>query len=169
MSSAAGSDVLGLIACGYPLTQLAIRLWGVRGAALAEAVCAGLAIRDASLVASGAPGRLRAIPAALLHLELAAAVVAALAGLHPLLNAGPAGQASPAGAGTAEVVRRAAVATLFTLHTIRFGIYLRPGQGRRVAPAPDASQSALEAPGGSIDDHGDDLHSGPVRQPPFGV
>ena len=52
-----------------------------------EAVSAGLAIRDASMVVGGALGRLRAIPAVLLHLELAAAVVASLAGINPLLNA----------------------------------------------------------------------------------
>ena len=142
MRRAVGNAVLGLSACGYPLTQLAIRRWGARGAALAEAVYAGLAIRDASMVVGGAPGRLRAIPAILLPLELAAAVVASLAGINPLLNAQPAGQASSARAGTADMVRRAAVATLFTLHTIRFAIYLRPGQGRRAALAPEASPSA---------------------------
>ncbi len=133
MKRAVGITVLGLSACGYPLTQLAVRRWGLRGAALAEAVCAGLAIRDASLVASGVPGRLRAVPAALLHLELAAAVAASLAGMHPLVEVHRAGRAPAVRAGTADRVRRAAVATLFTLHTIRFGIYLRPGQGRRGA------------------------------------
>jgi hypothetical protein len=147
MRRAVGNAVLGLSACGYPLTQLAVRRWGVRGAALAEAVYAGLAIRDASMVAGGALSRLRAIPAVLLHLELAAAVVASLAGIRPLLNAQPAGQASPARADTADMVRRAAVATLFTLHTMRFRIYLRPGQGRRAALAPDASPSAPRSTG----------------------
>jgi len=46
---------------------LVIRRWGVRGAAVAECVCAGLAIRDASMVASGVPGRLRSFPASLLR------------------------------------------------------------------------------------------------------
>lgn len=59
MKRAIGCVVLGLSACGYPLTQLVIRRWGVRGAAVAECVCAGLAIRDASIVAIGVPGRLR--------------------------------------------------------------------------------------------------------------
>ena len=87
MNRAIGSIVFGLSACGYPLTQLVIRRWGMRGAAAAECVCAGLAIRDASMVASGAPGRLRRLPAALLRLELAVGVAASLAGLHPLLSA----------------------------------------------------------------------------------
>ena len=67
MKRAIGSVVLGLSACGYPLTQVVVRRWGVRGAAVAESVCAGLAIRDASMVASGVPGRLRRVPAALLR------------------------------------------------------------------------------------------------------
>ena len=135
MKRAIGSIVLGLSACGYPLTQLVVRRWGVRGAAVAECVCAGLAIRDASMVAGGVPGRLRRLPARLLRLELAVGVVASLAGLYPLLSARPADRPAAAGACTAETVRRAAVATLFAVHTIRFGIYLRPDRGRRVTQA----------------------------------
>ena len=131
MRRTVGVIVLGLSACGYPLTQFAVRRWGVRGAAVAESVCAGLAIRDASLVASGTPGRLGTIPAALLRLELAVAVVASLAGLHPLLSARSAHRAALAGTCAGDTVRRAAVAGLFAVHTIRFGIYLRPDQGRR--------------------------------------
>jgi len=126
-----GTAILGLSACGYPLTQLVVRRGGVPGAAVVETVCAGLAIRDASMVASGVPGRLRTVPAALLRMELAAALVASLAGLGPLLSTRSAGQGAPAGTPAADNVRRAAVAALFTLHTIRFGIYLRPDQGRR--------------------------------------
>jgi len=135
MRRTAGVVVLGLSAGGYPLARFAVRRWGVRGAAVAEAACAGLAIRDASMVASGVPGRLRPVPAALLRLELAAGVVAVLAGL-PLLSARPAGRAAPAGAGAVDMVWRAAAATLFAVHTIRFAIYLRPDQGRR-RPRPD--------------------------------
>jgi hypothetical protein len=139
MKRTVGAIVLGLSACGYPLTQLAVRRCGARGAAVAEAACAGLAVRDASMVASGVTGRLRPVPAALLRLELAAGVVASLAGLPPLLSTQRAASASPKGPGTADVVRRAATATLFAVHTIRFGIYLRPGQGRRAAAPLDAS------------------------------
>ncbi len=102
---------------------------------MAECVCAGLAIRDASMVASGVPGRLRRFPASLLRLELAVGVVASLAGLHPLLSVRSADRPAAAGVCAAETVRRAAVATLFAVHTIRFGIYLRPDQGRRVTQA----------------------------------
>ncbi len=135
MKRAIGSIVLGLSACGYPLTQLVIRRWGVRGAAVAECVCAGLTIRDASMMASGVPGRLRRFPASLLRMELAVGVVASLAGLHPLLSARLADRPAAARACAAETARRAAVATLFALHTIRFGVYLRPDQGRRVTQA----------------------------------
>jgi len=130
-----GSIVLGLSACGYPLTQLVIRRWGVRGAAVAECVCVGLAIRDASMVASGVPGRLRTFPAALLRLELAIGVVASLAGLRLLLSVRSADGPAPARACAADTVRRAAVAMLFAVHTIRFGIYLRPDQGRSLTKA----------------------------------
>ena len=131
MKHAIGPIVLGLSACGYPLTQFVIRRWGVRGAAVVESVCLGLAIRDASMVASGVPGRLRRIPATLLRLELAAGIVATLAGLRLLLSGRSADRAALGTAGAADSVRRAAVATLFAMHTVRFGIYLRPDRGRR--------------------------------------
>jgi len=134
MKRTIGAVVLGLSACGYPLTQFVIRRWGVRGAVATECVCAGLAVRDASMVAGGIPDRLRAIPAALLRLELAVGVVASLAGLRLLVSRQSADQLASAGTCAADNVWRAAVAALFALHTIRFGIYLRPDQGRRATP-----------------------------------
>jgi hypothetical protein len=131
MKRVTGAIVLGLSACGYPLTQLVIRRWGKRGAAVTECVSVGLAIRDASLVASGVPGRLRRAPAVLLFLELGAGIVASLAGLPPLLSEQPVGRAAAAKTHAADSVRRAAVAALFAMHTVRFGIYLRSDQGRR--------------------------------------
>ena len=131
MKRVTGAIVLGLSACGYPLTQLVVRRWGVRGAAVAESVCVALAIRDASMVASGVPGRLRTVPAALLRLELAAGLMASLAGLAPLLSARSADRDASARTGAPDTLGRAAVATLFALHTGRFGIYLRPDRGRR--------------------------------------
>ncbi len=129
MRCSIGAVVLGLSACGYPLTQLAVRHGGMRGAAVAELACAGLAIRDASMVASGVPGRLEAIPAALLRLEAAVGVLASLAGLHPLLSGRQDGRTASPSAGAADNLRRVAVAALFALHTVRFAIYLSPGQG----------------------------------------
>jgi hypothetical protein len=139
-----GSVVLFLSACGYPLIQLVVRRWGVRGALVAEAVCAGLAVRDATMVAAGVPGRLQPGPAALLRLELAAATAASLAGLGALVGARSPGQGAPARARDADVVRRAATATLFAVHTVRFAIYLRPDQGRRARPPSAASGRVLQ-------------------------
>ena len=83
------------------------------------------------MVAAGIPKRLRPIPAALLHLELAAGVVASVAGVSLLMTSPSGEQTTAPTPGVVGTVRRAAVATLFALHTVRFGIYLRPGQGRR--------------------------------------
>jgi hypothetical protein len=143
MRRTAGGVVLGLSACGYPLTQLVVRRWGVLGAAVAEAVCAGLAVRDAAMVAAGVPGRLRPVPAALLRLELAAATVASLAGLGAFVDARSPVQGS---ATRADAVRRVATATLFAVHTVRFSIYLRPDQGRRARP-PSAAVAGAPGPG----------------------
>jgi len=96
-----------------------------------ESVCVALAIRDASMIAAGIPKRLRTIPAALLFLELAAGLVASAAGGSLLLRSSSGQQATSSMGGNAAKVERAAVATLFALHTVRFRIYLRPGQGRR--------------------------------------
>lgn len=83
------------------------------------------------MVAGGAPERLRSVPAALLRLELAAGVTASLAGVPVLLGALLPDRAASASTCGADAVRRAAIAMLFALHTVRFGIYLRPDQGRR--------------------------------------
>jgi hypothetical protein len=129
-----GCVALGLSACGYPITQLAIRRWGLRGAALAETVSAGLAIRDATMVAAGVPARLRTLPAVLLRVELMAAIAASLTGFQPFVAARLADRPSPVTVSTVDGLRRAAVTALFAVHTVRFGIYLSPGQGSRGAP-----------------------------------
>ena len=149
MKRAIGAVVLGLSACGYPLTQFVVRRWGVRGAAVAESVCAGLAIRDASMVARRRPGQ-----------ASQGSGGAAAPGTRSR-RCGFAGRAGPAaeravgwpggigGDSAADSVRRAAVATLFAVHTIRFGIYLRADQGRR-APPPAGCQPGRSERG---DDH----------------
>jgi hypothetical protein len=133
MRRALGTIVLVLSASGYPLTQAAIRRWGVQGQVLVETVCAGLVIRDAAMIAAGAPRRLRRVPALLLWLELGAGAVATVSGLQTLSGASSADRSSVRQRAY-ESVRRAAAAILFGLHTIRFEIYLRPDRGRR-APA----------------------------------
>jgi len=91
--------------------------------------CAGLAFRDAAMIAAGVPARLRRGPAILLWLELGAAVAAAGLGLH-LVVAEDASTRAASQPGPAEMARRIAVGTLFGLHTVRFWIYLQPDQGR---------------------------------------
>jgi hypothetical protein len=126
-----GLCLLGLSAAGYPLTRVALRRGGRPGAIVVEAVSAGLAVRDAAMIAGGAPDRLRPIPAILLRLELAAGIVASVAGVSPLRRRARGSRPRSPGEGLIEGVRRTALMALFALHTIRFGIYLQPDQGRR--------------------------------------
>lgn len=133
MKRSVGLLVLGLSAAGYPLTQIVIRRWGTPAAFVVEGVSLGLAVRDASMIAGGAPNRLRPFPGALLRLELAAAVAASIGGLYPLLCRPKHGRRSSARSRGIEMARRVALVALFGLHTIRFGIYLQPDQGRRKA------------------------------------
>jgi hypothetical protein len=131
MSPRIGRVVLAVSAMGFPLTQLAIRRFGFPGALVAEAACGGLLVRDSAMLAGGAPQRLRRGPAVLLWLEAAAGTAAVLAGLRPLVDAAARQRAAQPRPDRMEAVRRAAVGTLFGLHTIRFWIYLQPDQGRR--------------------------------------
>ncbi len=131
MNPRIGRTVLGLSAAGYPLTQFAIRRLGRRGAMITETACVGLAIRDAAMIASGVPTRLRKGPAALLWLELAAATTAAGLGLPLAVDRDAALKSTDARSGALEMARRSAVVILFGLHMVRFWIYLQPDQGRR--------------------------------------
>jgi len=132
MDSRVGKAVLGLSGAGYPITQVVIRRFGRPGAAVVQVACLGLLARDAVMMAHGAPKVLRPGPAALLWLECAAAAVAAASNLRLVADGNPAERAAARSCGPAEAVRRLAIATLFGLHTVRFWIYLRPGQGRRL-------------------------------------
>ena len=131
MSPQLGRLLLGLSSAGFPLTQLTIRKLGRPGAIVTECVCAGLAVRDAALIATGAPGRLRRGPAFLLWLELVAAVMATVAGARLASDPGALARADAPKPDRIEAVRRATVGLLFGLHTIRFRIYLGPDRGRR--------------------------------------
>jgi len=133
MSPRLGQLVLGLSGAGFPLAQLAIRRLGQRGAIITEGVCIGLAVRDAAMIATGAPARLWRGPAVLLWLELVAAVAAAGLGILLAGDPGAAGRSADPRPDRVEAARRAAVGTLFGLHTLRFGIYLQPDHGLRPA------------------------------------
>jgi hypothetical protein len=121
--------MLGLSAAGFPLTPLAIRRLGRRGAIVTEGACVGLAVRDAATIAAGAPQRLRRGPAVLLWLELAAAVAAAGLGVGLATDDRASGQTAGSRQVPPERARRAAVGALFALHTVRFWIYLQPDHG----------------------------------------
>jgi len=131
VSASLGRVVLTLSGMGFPLTQLAIRRLGRRGAALVEVVCGGLLARDAAMLATGAPSRLRRGPAVLLWLEAAVGVVAVVAGLRPLRDGAARERTSEARPDAPEGVRRAAIGLLFGLHTMRFRIHRQPDHGRR--------------------------------------
>ena len=131
MSPRLGQLVLGLSSAGFPLTQLAIRRLGRPGAIITEGVCVGLAVRDAALIATGAPRRLRRGPAFLLWLELVAAIMAVVTGVRLVSDPEASARADAKKPDRAEAARRAMVGLLFGLHTMRFRIYLRPDHGLR--------------------------------------
>ena len=140
---ASGRVVLVVSGLGYPLTQLVIRRFGKPGAVVVQTVCGGLLLRDAAMIAAGVPGRLRGGPAALLWLETAAGVAAVFTGLRLVVDAGArrraAGQGDP---DRFEIARRAAIGTLFGVHTLRFRIYLQPGSGlKHVEPEGESSKA----------------------------
>ncbi len=135
MNGALGRLVLAVSGLGFPMTQLAFRRLGRRGAMLTESVCLGLLIRDTALVAAGAPARLRSGPAALLRFEVAVAGVAAILGLRPILDRRALDAALAERPRGFEALRRASVGLLFGLHTLRFRIYLSPDRGRRPEPS----------------------------------
>lgn len=135
MHWATGRAVLVLSGFGFPLTQLVIAQFGRRGAAVVEVVTTGLLIRDAVLVGSGAPEHLRRGPAVMLHLELAAAAVASAAGVRAIAAGTTQMGSERPWVDVVEGARRAAVGTLFGLHTLRWWIYLSPDRGLRQLPA----------------------------------
>lgn len=126
-----GGVVLLLSGIGFPLTQLAVRRFGRRGALLVEAVSVGLLARDTAMIAMGTPRHLHRGPAMLLWLEAGAAALAAVTGLRLLVDGQARERAIAARPSRFEVVRRGAVGTLFGLHTMRFRIYLQPDRGLR--------------------------------------
>ena len=133
MSPRLGQVVLGLSGAGFPLTQLVIRRLGRPGTIITEGVCVGLAVRDAALIATGAPGRLRRGTAFLLWLELVAAIMAVVTGVRLVSDPEASARADAKKPDRAEAARRAMVGLLFGLHTMRFRIYLRPDHGLRLS------------------------------------
>ena len=158
-----GNVLLTCSAAGLPLVWWLLRRprrWG--GLAVA-AGCGVLFVRDVTLVAAGAPARLRPLPRLLLFVEVGVAGVAAFAGLwasalKPIPRRQPAGEGvdsiaiahaewqdrrSTALRQALQVPRAATAAALatFVLHTAREAIYLSPGHGAaKHAPRTDSDQ-----------------------------
>jgi len=136
----ASLPVLVLSGLGFPLSQVAISRQGRRGAVLVEGISTALLARDAYLVSSGTLGRLRPVPAVLLSLEFGAALCASVLGLRTLTSQGI-DEATRRRPGKVEFLRRAALGTLFGLHSSRFAIYLGADRGlaarRPTSGAPD--------------------------------
>jgi hypothetical protein len=118
--------VLIITGLGFPLSQLAIKLMGRKGAALVEMVAAALVIRDLQLLSTGSADRPRPVPAALLYLETGAASVVVVLGLRSLTSHGIQ-EATARKPGPWEIVRRVALGTLFGLHTWRFAMRRHQG------------------------------------------
>lgn len=131
--------LLAASAAGAPLTFLAVRHLGRWGRVLVTTGCGVLLTRDASLVASGAPARLRPVPRALLLAEVttSATAVGTAALRRRLPRRSP--ERTPA-----ALLGAAAFGTL-TIHTGRFAIYLRPGSGLRCPPPPTTTPPAAPA------------------------
>ena len=118
--------LLILTGLGFPLSQLAIRATGRRGAALVETVAGALLVKDVRLLSAGTARRSGPVPATLLYLETGAACAAVVLGLGSLTSHGV-HEASARKPGPWEFARRFALGTLFGLHTWRFA--MRRDQG----------------------------------------
>ena len=164
-----GTVLLSLSAAGVPLIWLLLRCAGRRGRLAVSAGCGALLIRDLSMLAGGAPARLRMLPRILLLLETAISAAATVAGLlvavpKPLLGtrsepdgvegieSGSIAQQSdrctamPHRRRAARTAECAALAT-FVLHTVRFAIYLGPDHGLRRGWTPRAHGASEGARG----------------------
>jgi hypothetical protein len=113
--------LLILTGLGFPLSQLAIRVMGRRGAALVEAVSGALLVWDVQLLSTGSAGRSRPVPAALLYLGTGAACAAVVLGLRSLTSHGVR-QATARKPDAWEIARRVALGTLFGLQSWRFAV-----------------------------------------------
>jgi hypothetical protein len=128
--SRVGTALLAASASGAPVMLLALRYLGRPGRVLVTTGCGALLARDAAMVASGTPARLRPLPRTMLLAEAATAATAVASGVRSWLR--PTGRASRLDRACLGV---AAAATLL-IHTARFAIYLGPGSGLLSPPGP---------------------------------
>jgi hypothetical protein len=132
-----GKVLLALSLAGGPIILFVLRKFGRSGGPAVAAGCATLFVRDLTMMTSGVPDRLRPLPRLLLFAEIATSATATMAGLwtwvvEPLRHGEPDDDRSGDGRG-ARLATGASVVTL-ALHSVRFAIYLSPGQGRVPSP-----------------------------------
>jgi hypothetical protein len=135
---AGGASLLGAAVFGIAAALVAPRRHGRRGGLAVVAAVGVLLTRDAQMVLTGVPARLRLLPRVMLYLELASAATAWLVGLAAWLRPTGRTRLRPAGSSLVEEptdhpAARTVAALTFLLHTLRQAVYLTPGQGRRGA------------------------------------
>ena len=144
-----GKLLLMLSLAGAPIILFVLRQFGRFGGPVVVAGCGTLFVRDLTMVTSEVPGRLKPLPRRLLFAEVSVSATATLTGLWawtvmPLLGErAEHGRSHRAGESAhGRVVRVATTASVATLvlHTVRFAIYLSPGQGR-IAPSEGPEQT----------------------------
>ena len=108
---------------------------------MVTAGCGTLFVRDVTLVVTGVPPRLKPLPRLLLFAEMATSATATMAGLwtwvvEPLRDGEPVGADDSGDSHNGRGARLATGASIATLalHSVRFAIYLGPGQGRVPPP-----------------------------------
>ena len=132
----------------------------------ATATCA-LAVRDAAMIAGGAPARLRPWPRALLFVEVVVGGVATLAGLAALLPR----RRTDAGAGSGpDALGRLAAgagATAFVTHATRMWIYTTGDHGRLPVPQDQPLQGLGlgTSPAGSSTVRASSRHCSSIHRP----
>ncbi len=134
------TGLLGAALLGVVAAPLVPRRYGRRGGLGVLGGVSVLLARDASMVLTGTPARLKVLPRALLYLELVSAATATCLGLAAWLRHDGYPQVAsdrshPAANPAVEAAARSIAALTFLLHTFRQAIYLTPGQGLRAAAA----------------------------------
>jgi hypothetical protein len=132
MQKALGTAIAVASGSGFPLSQVLIARLGRPGAVAVAVVTAGILARDVSLVVNERPAGETAGSTALLYVETAVAVVATVAGLASITDAGlEAARSRERRVGGVELLRRTSLGLLFGIHAMRFKEYLQLPGGRR--------------------------------------
>jgi hypothetical protein len=134
-----GKLLLMLSLAGAPIILFVLRRFGRFGGPVVVAGCGTLFVRDLTMVTSGVPDRLTPVPRLLLFAEVSVSATATLTGLWAWIVMPLFGERERPYGRVVPVATTASVATL-VLHTVRFAIYLSPGQGR-ITPSQGSEQT----------------------------